>query len=243
MKRISHILALCIAFIPASVLADTPWTVTEAVNILSIRGFCEDEVGIALFSDAKRDPVYTSAAHCVDGTFTFSDDLLVWDGIKDGSYRLSIGGERIQGTTVIVRRPEETPAEEISPDPSGTDVVIVEADDLTDLQPGFLGAFVALQQSLADMRAHLADSGYSLTVRIGLDAAIDGIDLIAGKMSDMLFAADDGETVTNEPESVSVGSETEDEVADRADSSADSAVVSDRSGIDTETSDRFPSDE
>lgn len=243
MKRTSYLLALGMAFIPMSVSAGTPWIVAESVNTLSVEGFCEDEVGIALFSDGKREPIYTSAAHCLDGTFAFSDDLLLWDGIEDGSYQLSIGGEKIKGTTVTVRRPEEMPVEEIISNPSGTTVVITESDDLMDLQPSFLGAFVALQQSLADMRIQLASSGYSLSVRIGLDTAIDAIDLIAGKMTDMLFVADAGKREMNEPEPALAGVETESEVDDTADLSADPTNLSDRDSIDSEIPDIVPLDE
>ena len=185
------LIAIAIAF-PLGVSASNTWNITESTNTLSIEGSCpSQEVNITLYQSGKNEPVYSSGAHCVDGRFAFSDNLLQWKSLENGTYELAVDGDKGKKQRVVIDRPSDTAPVSVTPVPDA--VVETKPDSIT-----FLDAFVALQQSLTDMRSRLAESDYPDIVKAGLDAAIDGIDTLAGKMSDILFAADSRPTDTGE---------------------------------------------
>jgi hypothetical protein len=203
MKKTLYI-ALFLILFPSDAFASERWELRSGKNTLAVIGTCsEKEVRFDLYQKGNDEPIYTSGALCIDGAFEFSDNLLQWETLGDGSYELVVDKERKKKVGILIERPVEvTPMDTVSAAiPTSVD------GGAGASAPRFLDAFVALQQSLADMRVRLAESEYPDIVKISLDAAIDGIDKISGKMTDILFASESGaseiidETVTPETSS------------------------------------------
>lgn len=189
MKKTLYIVLFLIIF-PSDAFASERWELRSGKNTLSVSGVCsEKEVRFDLYRNGDVEPIYTSGVLCRDGAFEFSDDLLQWESLGDGSYELVVDRERKNTRQVVIERPvvpisvPTTSSESTASD--------VGADSST---PRFLDAFVALQQSLLDMRIRLADSDYPEAVKMSLDKAIDGIDKVAGTMADLMFASESGKS-------------------------------------------------
>ncbi|MEI6649803.1 MAG: hypothetical protein WCL23_00015 [Candidatus Moraniibacteriota bacterium] len=184
--------------------AEAAYVTRTSENTIAVSGDClpaKGDVLIHLVEEQDQSKgVYTAGTACRGDKFMFSDDLSQWH-IADGRYMVLVNGEKTgkivttKASTPAIQDGAVAPSSNVATETAANPAIIPESPDTK-----FLDAFVALQQSLADMRTWLADSKYPDPVKSGLDAAIDGIDKLAGKMSDILFAADSqpadsGETV------------------------------------------------
>jgi hypothetical protein len=186
-------LALFLMTLPAFVFAAEKWQLLSGKNTLAVIGTCsEKEVRFDLYRSGDAEPIYTSGVLCRDGAFEFSDDLLQWESLGDGSYELVVDKERKNPRQVVIERPLES-----APVPAtARESTVIDAG--TDMAaPRFLDAFVMLQRSLVDMRIRLAESDYPDAIKLGLDAAIDGIETVAGTMADLLFVSETGKAETS----------------------------------------------
>ncbi|HWQ60490.1 MAG TPA: hypothetical protein VN420_05110 [Candidatus Fimivivens sp.] len=191
-KYASTFVFIAILLTPWAVSAKEGWRLVEGENRLVLKGACAGkEVGISLFSKETGVEAYSTTAVCKDGSFEFTDYLPQWPGMKDGSYALVVNKDERNEKTVTVER--TVPSDPVISTDTGKDDTVVLESPILRSESGFLDAFVALQQSLLDMRLRLAESEYPEIVKASLDAAIDGIDKIAGSMTDLLFASETGE--------------------------------------------------
>ncbi|NTW15725.1 MAG: hypothetical protein HGA38_05180 [Candidatus Moranbacteria bacterium] len=211
MKKIIIISVLICS--PHLVFASGSWTLKEGTNVMHIAGDCSGkEVRFNLYRKGSDDPIYTSGAFCNEGRFDFTDNLLQWESLDDGKYELIVNSDRSRSGNVFIQRPVVAQSVESS---TAKDSVV---PDQT-----FLGALVALQQSLLDMRSRLADSDYPDAVKMGLDKAIDGVDALAGKMTDLLFASESGTGGTTDDPTVTPEEDVADIAADQKETVAGSA--------------------
>lgn len=173
-------------------------------NRIEVSGDCRSngvDVLIRL-SEARNasKTVYTAGSSCANGKFLFSDDLTKWH-FPDGRYVVTVNGEKTgkaveKKSDAVEVRDDAEPSETKRQDASSSDVPGVER--VSEPKVNFLEAFATLQQSLADMRLWLADSEYPEPMKVGLDAAIDGVDLAAGKIADLLFASESAHAATTD---------------------------------------------
>lgn len=185
------VVGLCLC-IPFSVLA-APFSVHMDGNVFSLAGECEgSDVLVQLRHEENGEMTYTSHAECLDERFAFTDDLGEWN-IPDGRYELYLDGERVRRTIerVPVAVKDVTMDEDTVAKTDTADSVETASIGETE---GFLGAFVAFQQALTDMRSRLNESDYPDMVKMSLDIALDGIDTLAGTMTDRLFAEESADT-------------------------------------------------
>lgn len=165
-------------------------------NNLSLSGVCENDVMVQLFADESMEKsAYSAGIKCENGNYEFSDDLSIWN-IPEGNYAVVIDGNKNNVQNIDVKyekkvlseaqtteQPVETGTEKDDAEQAGQ-----ETQESADIK--FLGAFAVFQQSILDMRTWLADTEYPSWVKTGIDGALDGVDKLAGTISDMLFSAD-----------------------------------------------------
>lgn len=213
MKKIIAILVFVSAVaIPFGARASFSARVSQ--NNIEVEGSCSVNVLITLAKTDNPDKiVYSGGVLCQDGKFSFSDDLLKWN-MEDGKYNLMVNGQK-SGKTVERKEQilsvQDEPAKNPIPVNSSSQAVTAPVaetpiDDsaienaaaepepeekAVDPDTKFLDAFVAFQQSLLDMRTWLVETKYPAIVKKSMDSALDGIDLVAGKISESLWSAED----------------------------------------------------
>lgn len=212
MKKIITILAFVSAFvIPLGTRASFSARVSQ--NNIEINGDCSSNVLVTLAKTDNPDKiVYSGGVSCQEGKFSFADDLLKWN-MEDGKYSIMVNGQK-SGKTVErkerILSVQDEPAENAVPsissgqavaapvaetainDPAGENAAAEPEPEKETADPDtkFLDAFVAFQQSLLDMRIWLAETKYPAFIKKGIDSALDGIDLVAGKISESLWSSD-----------------------------------------------------
>jgi hypothetical protein len=194
MKKI-FILAVLGLLVPVFVFAKTSFSVLDNENTLSLQGKCMgDQVRVDLFAGKDAEPIYTSGAPCQDGNFTFSDDLTKWEGIPNGDYTLAVDNDKSNTPGVRIKRVVEQRVDPVpapaAPAPEATLSTGTPASQPDSPEVKFLNAFVALQQSILDMREWLTATTYPIFLKSGLAMALDGIETAANTVSDLIVAHD-----------------------------------------------------
>ena len=200
--RLKKIIILAILLMPFSLHAAEGWAVLESGKTFSVQGGCSNEtVKIAIFNKGEdKNPIDSYDAKCENGEFYFSSDLFKKD-IRTGNYLISIDGQMNLNPVSIKNADNKQATKKIENNEKKQ-----ESPDVK-----FLSAFVVFQQSILDMRTWLAETKYPSWVKSGVDGALDGIDGLAGKISDMLFSADSPQESTIDLEQEAGGSEQEEE--------------------------------
>lgn len=173
-----------ILILPGLVHASNNWDLHEKVNTISASGSCSGkQVRIDLFFGAEKNPIYTSGAPCSGGKFQFSDNLLQWESLKDGEYRLALNSDLTDTKKVSIDRPvaqiNTGVAEESKPG---------KIDPGVEEESTFLDAFVGLQKSIFEMRERLETTEYPEIAKLSLGSMLDGMDMAIGKMTELIFA-------------------------------------------------------
>lgn len=181
-------------------------------NKLSLAGKCEKNITVQLFEDESLEKsAYSAGVKCENGEYEFSDDLSIWN-IPEGNYALVIDGDKINVQNIDVKYEKK-----VLPDVQKTEQPVEKGTEKDNVDPAeqetqesadvkFLGAFAVFQQSILDMRTWLAQTKYPSWAKSGIDGALDGIDKLAGEISDLLFSADNPQSETTE----AVASDTQD---------------------------------
>ena len=179
MIRIFILAAFC--FSPGLVLANTSWALRQEQDTFSVQGECSTaEVRVELFKGAKDEkPAYMKKVACDKGEFFISSDSLKKD-IPTGNYFIAVDGQMNPSPLSIIKGEGDKP--EMSA-PSAAAPTAVDPD------AGFLNAFVSAQQSILDMRGWLEKTSYPAFIKKSLDAALDGLNIAAAKISDIVLAA------------------------------------------------------
>ncbi|MFA5993755.1 MAG: hypothetical protein WC823_02220, partial [Parcubacteria group bacterium] len=196
-----------VLFFPGLSLASEKWSLDEAINNISARGDCSGrQVRIDLFFGVDKTPIYTSGATCIGGKFNFSDNLLQWESLKDGEYRLVVNEKKEEAKKVKIERPivVVTPvAVKIGSENEG---VVSTENDIVKEGVTFLGAFTAMQQAILDMRVQLEATDYPEMAKISLGAVLDSLDVAAGKLANLIFSSaeliEDNKMITPSEEKV-----------------------------------------
>lgn len=175
-------------------------------NKLSLAGKCEKNITVQLFEDESLEKsAYSAGVKCENGKYEFSDDLSIWN-IPEGNYALVINGDRANIQDIEVKYEKKVLSDAQKTEQSAEkgiqkdDVGPTEQETQESADVKFLGAFAVFQQSILDMRTWLAETKYPSWAKSGIDGALDGIDKLAGKISDMLFSADSQQSETAQAE-------------------------------------------
>jgi len=218
-------------FIFTPFAARAAFTVRVSQNDVQVEGGCSS-VDITITLEKKENPgkvVYSGGVPCQNGKFLFSDDLLKWN-MDDGRYSIMVNGQK-SGKTV--ERKEEAiavqdePAEDLTAsvlssqtvdttvaetvvDNSAVETKATESapeETASDPETKFLNALVLFQQSTLDMRTWLAETSYPFIIKKGLNSTLDGIDIVSGKITDLLWATSNTEKIDVKTENNTVSSE------------------------------------
>jgi len=170
---------------PAIVFASEGWNFSQMDNILTLQGSCTGKnVTVALFRHEKDEKaVYTSETKCGNGTFLFSENFSL-KNIPEGTYIVALNGEKSQSLFSFIEKRKENEKNTVI-----TKQKKSEETDTPDTR--FLSAFVALQQSLLDMRTWIDETTYPSFIKKSIGAVIDTIDGAVGKMTDLLFSQEE----------------------------------------------------
>ncbi len=94
---------------PLSLFAKEQYILQSTENILKLSGSCSFDVKLVLTEiTGEKKSIYSSGTPCKDGTFTFSDDLSIWN-IADGQYVLWVNGEPAEKRIVMKKIVPITP--------------------------------------------------------------------------------------------------------------------------------------
>jgi len=184
-----------LAFSPVVVLANGNWALKENKNNLVITGDCSGQnVQIDLFQNQKNEPVYTSGSVCKEGKFEFTDNLLQWETLKDGDYAVTVNGNKENSKKVEIKRPvEEKKVSTLAVAPAvNSGVENLSSEKAVDADSVFLQAFVSLQKALLEMQEKLPETKYPAIVKSPIDLALNGLQKITGKITDLIWSADTG---------------------------------------------------
>ncbi len=176
-------------------LAQTSWALNQEGSMVNIQGECnEKQTKIELFKNGEsKDSLKTIIADCEDGKFFLSKDFSESE-IPTGNYIVAVGGEKSQNLVSIVKKGGIKSKNFLDNE------VENKTQEKESAELRFLDAFAVFQQSILDMRTWLAETKYPSWAKSGIDGALDGIDKLVGKISDMLFSADSQQSETAQAE-------------------------------------------
>jgi len=179
--KIIIISAFSILILPALASAKGNLSVVrESGSEVSMEGECSEKVKIELFKKADdSESAFAKDVSCQNGKFYFSENLSQ-KNVTEGSYVVAVDGEKSLNM-VAVREGFDT---------ANKNSKTAQIENIETADTKFLGAFVALQQSILDMQTWLAETAYPQVVKDSLGLALDGLQLATGKITELLWSTD-----------------------------------------------------
>lgn len=179
------ILSLIIAiFFPSISFAKGSWALMKEGSLVSLQGTCSEQIKLELFANENdENSAYQANVKCENGSFYFSKDFAKTD-LTEGTYLVAVDGEKSQDTVAITKKAEK----QLKQKDSEQTEISKQKEDSGEIK--FLSAFVSLQQSILDMHKWLDSTSYSKILKKSIGAILDGLDLVAGKLSKAVLSGE-----------------------------------------------------
>lgn len=102
------LLVMFLLVLPVSLFAKERFNVLSSENVLKLAGECSIDVQVILTPVGENEKTsYSSNTGCIEGKFSFSDDLMQWN-LPEGQYTLWVNGDLSTKRVIVKNRVVES---------------------------------------------------------------------------------------------------------------------------------------
>lgn len=184
-------------------------------DVVSVKGACETDLTVYLLPQNSEESVYSGGVRCVNGEFSYKDDLKQWN-IPKGKYRLVIGKDNKKDFSHM-EEVESSGEREVVPTPVSaiSNFQVVDDNPVNRFAKGAENLYStshSLTDQIAEMRQDLSQTSYPEPMKNILDsflsviesrltAVFDGIN----KLIEMIIKPEEKKEETIEASPISTG--------------------------------------